>query len=147
MFSKKVAYAIRCLVYLSHQKEPTLIREISEATDMPRPYLAKIINILTRKDILHSQRGIGGGISLLIKPKSISVYDVCAMFDDPLLHSRCVVGLPTCSAANPCAFHGFWSKQKETIINHLKISTIATLGLSNQSTKENLIKDVKLQNY
>ncbi len=75
MFSKQVAYAIRCLVYLSQQKEPVLIRDIAEATKMPGPYLAKIINILTRKGILHSQRGIGGGISLLKNPESISIHD------------------------------------------------------------------------
>ncbi len=143
MFSKQVAYAIRCLVYLSQQKEPVLIRDIAEATKMPGPYLAKIINILTRKGILHSQRGIGGGISLLENPESISICDVCIMFDDPLLDSDCVFGLPDCSAENACALHGFWSKQKENIINFLRINTISTLAKTDRSAKKQLNKELK----
>ncbi len=146
MFSNKVAYAIRCLVYLSSRSEPVLIRNISDDTGMPRPFLAKIINTLTRKGFLHSQRGIGGGISLLKKPDQISICDICIALDDPLLDDRCIVGLPDCSAENACAFHAFWSKQKEKIIKFLSKNTIATLAMTNKRAKKDLIKEVKFRN-
>ncbi len=146
MFSKKVAYAIRCLVYLSNQNDPVLIREISDETGMPRPFLAKIVNTLTRKGFLHSQRGVGGGISLSRKPELISICDVCIALDDPLLDDQCIVGLPDCSAENACALHGFWSKQKQAIIEFLTINTIATLAVTNKKAKKDLLKEVKLHN-
>ena len=128
MFSKKVAYAVRCLVYLAEGNEPSLIRDISEATDIPHPFLAKIVNDLTRKGFLKSQRGVGGGIAFAKDPKSISICEVCISFDDPLLQEQCLIGMPECSDVNGCVFHSFWSKQKEKIINYLQATTIETIA-------------------
>lgn len=124
MFSKKVAYAIRCLVYLAERGEPALIREISEATEIPHPYLAKIVNDLTRKNFVKSQRGIGGGITLVKPPDSISVFELCVAFDDPFLKQECLIGMPNCSDETGCVFHEFWSKEKEKITNFLSMNTI-----------------------
>lgn len=146
MLSKKVAYAIRCLVYLSSRNEPVLIREISDDTGMPRPFLAKIVNTLTRKGFLNSQRGIGGGISLSKKPELISMCDICIALDDPLLDDNCIVGLPDCSVDNACALHSFWSKQKERIIKYLEVSTIATLATTNKKAKKDLLKEGGIDN-
>jgi len=124
MFSKKVAYAVRCLVYLAERSEPALIREISEVTGIPHPYLAKIVNDLTRKGFVKSQRGIGGGITLAKNPESISVCEICVAFDDPFLKQECLIGMPNCSEETGCTFHPFWSKEKEKIINFLSGNTI-----------------------
>lgn len=138
MFSKQVGYAIRCLVYLAERDEPALIKDISEATNMPRPFLAKIVNTLARKGFLKSQRGIGGGITLAKKPESISICDVCIAFDDPLLQSKCLIGMPECSSQTNCPFHSFWSKQKDTIAKYLQKNTIAAFAAINRKTREEL---------
>jgi len=116
MFSKKVAYAIRCLVYLAERDEPVLIREISEVTGIPHPYLAKIVNELTRKNFITSQRGIGGGIALAKK--------------------QCIVGMPDCSDETGCVFHPFWSKQKEKITNFLSANTIDKIAKARRKSKK-----------
>jgi len=101
-----------------------LIREISEVTGIPHPYLAKIVNDLTRKGFVKSQRGIGGGITLAKNPESISVCEICVAFDDPFLKQECLIGMPNCSEETGCTFHPFWSKEKEKIINFLSGNTI-----------------------
>lgn len=139
MFSKQVAYAIRCLVYLAERNEPVLIKDISEATDMPHPFLAKIVNTLSRKGFVESQRGIGGGITLAKKPESISICDICIALDDPLLQSKCLIAMPGCgSGTTSCPFHPFWSKEKERIANYLKKNTISTFAARNRKNRKKL---------
>jgi len=136
MFSKKVAYATRCLVYLAERDEPALIREISETTEIPHPYLAKIVNDLTRKGFVKSQRGIGGGITLAKSPESISVCEICVAFDDPFLQQKCLIGMPNCSDETGCTFHPFWSKEKERIINFLSGQTIDKIAKARKKSKK-----------
>ena len=136
MFNKKVAYAVRCLVYLAQRNDPVLIREISKTTEIPHPYLAKIVNDLTRKGLVKSQRGIGGGITLAKNPQSISVYDICVAFDDPLLKQECLLGMPNCSDETACEFHPFWSKEKEKIINFLSGNTIDKIAKARKKSGE-----------
>jgi Rrf2 family protein len=135
MFSKKVAYAVRCLVYLAEINESVLIRDISEATDIPHPYLAKIVNDLTRKGFVKSQRGIGGGIALAKNPESISICEVCIAFDDPFLKQQCIIGMPDCSSETGCVFHPFWSKEKERITNFLSVNTIDKIAKARRKSK------------
>lgn len=145
MLSKQVGYAIRCLIYLAEQDEPVLIKDISEATDMPHPFLAKIINSLSRKGFVKSQRGIGGGITLAKKPETITICDVCIALDDPLIHDKCIIGMPECSAQTNCPFHSFWSEEKIRIKQYLENNTISTVVTENLKHKKILPKRVKIR--
>lgn len=140
MFSKKVAYAIRCLVFLAEKDEPVIISKISEAADVPYPFLAKIVNIMTRKGFLKSQRGIGGGITLARKPDSISLYDISQIFDDPILDSQCVIGMPECSDETACPIHPFWSKQNERIQKYLLKTTLTSIVLARRKKRVSVKK-------
>ena len=66
MFSQKVEYALRAVVHLAHQAPPPRTTEqIAAATRVPQAYLAKVLQALTHGGVVRSQRGIGGGISLV----------------------------------------------------------------------------------
>jgi len=129
MLSQSAAYAIRALAYLADMGEhPVLVKEISDAMNIPRAFLAKIIHTLGRKHLVMTQRGIGGGITLARKPASISLYEICAALDEPLLENWCVLGLPHCSEANPCPLHHFWKSQREKEWEFLHKTTIADVA-------------------
>ncbi len=135
MFTQQqVIYAIRCLIYLAQKEGAIRIKQIAEDTNMPRPFLAKIINTLTRKGFLESQRGVGGGVRLKREPENISLYEICNVFDDPILQRRCVLGMPECGNERACAFHNFWSKKKEKIIKYLQKNSIATMVVELRKT-------------
>lgn len=138
MLSKQVAYAIRCLLYLAEQDGPVLIKDISKATNMPHPYLAKIVNTLSRNRYVQSQRGIGGGITLAKKPESITICDVCIAFNEPLLQDNCFLGMPECSAQTNCPLHSFWSQEKKRIRKYLEKNTISTIVKENQKLLKKL---------
>jgi len=126
-----VGYAIRSLTYLARMEgKPVLVREISEATNIPQAFLAKIINTLGRKGFVSTQRGIGGGISLALKPESVSLYDLCVALDDPILKSRCILGMPECPSEDGCPVHHFWAKQLEEEIKFLHHTTLADVAMA-----------------
>lgn len=130
MLSCTVGYAIRALAYLvGVEGKPVLVKEISTATNIPFPFLAKIINTLGRKQFVVTQRGIRGGISLARKPESVSLYELCVELDDPLLKQSCILGMPECSDENSCPVHHFWSKQQEKAFKFLQKTTLVDIAV------------------
>ena len=130
MLSQTVGYAIRALAYLARMKDrPVLVREISEATNIPYAFLAKIINTLGRRQFVVTQRGIRGGISLARKPESVSLYELCVALDDPLSKRRCILGMPACSDENSCPAHRFWAKHRKEEIKFLSKTTLADIAI------------------
>ncbi len=50
--------------------------EIGEATQVPQDYLTKVMRELDRRGIVKSQRGRGGGYTLVSSPDKLTVFDV-----------------------------------------------------------------------
>jgi Rrf2 family protein len=131
LLSQTVGYAIRALTYLARRKgKSVLVREISEATNIPQAFLAKIINTLGRKQFVATQRGIRGGISLVREPESVSLYEICEALDDPILKSRCILGMIECSNENGCPVHHFWAQQQKEEIKFLHKTTLADIAIA-----------------
>ena len=110
LFSKACQYAILAMIYLAARPpgERISIREISEGTDVPAPFLGKIISSLARSDLVVARRGPNGGAMLNRTPAQVTVGDIVAAMDGPLDARRCILGLPECSDLNPCALHSRW---------------------------------------
>jgi Rrf2 family protein len=104
------------------------VREISESLHIPNAFLAKIFNTLAKKQLVATQRGIRGGVSLLKAPESITLYEICEALDEPILKSRCILGLSECSDEMGCPVHHFWAKQLEREIRFLHKTTLADIA-------------------
>lgn len=77
MFSQTVEYALRAVVYLaSHAPEPQTTDQIATATKVPKAYLSKVLQELGRAGIVHSQRGLGGGMKLSRAPDEVTILQV-----------------------------------------------------------------------
>lgn len=77
MFSQTVEYALRAAVHLaSRSPEPQTTAEIAASTKVPMPYLSKVLQGLRAKQIVHLQRGIGGGVSLAREPSKLTILDI-----------------------------------------------------------------------
>src|SRR5437763_4436162 len=77
MFSQTVEYALRAVVHLAYEApDARTTAQIAEATRVPRDYLAKILQGLSKKGIVSTQRGVGGGVSLAREPSELTILDV-----------------------------------------------------------------------
>ena len=70
-------YSLRVLIYLGQNNESRVtIHQISEAYDISKNHLMKVVSNLTRLRFVVAQRGPGGGIQLNRSPEDISLNDV-----------------------------------------------------------------------
>jgi Rrf2 family nitric oxide-sensitive transcriptional repressor len=96
-------YALRVLVYLGLQSDGRVtIREISEAYDISRNHLMKVVSNLTRLGYLDARRGPGGGLMLARPAAQINLADVIRDMEEDLnlvscfgLEGQCVIK-PVC---------------------------------------------------
>lgn len=84
MLSATCKYGIRAVIFIaskSDTKANTGLKEIAEKLKIPQPYLAKILQVLARKKILHSAKGPHGGFYLLIPAEKLTLMDIIDAID------------------------------------------------------------------
>lgn len=132
IYSKTCEYAIRALstIQSPKDKQGVSIGEVSRRSKVPQAYVAKIFQALAKSGILVSRRGPGGGFTLKIKPKELTVLRVMQALDDPAQSPfvRCVMGLQECNDRNPCPLHPIWSVAKEKMITCVSTCTVSELS-------------------
>lgn len=133
IFSRAAEYAIQALLYLAKWEEEhpdygyVQTKEIAEAQGIPYYFLAKIVQDLTRFELLNSAKGPTGGLSLAKPPDQITILDIIAAVDSTQYLSRCVIGYPECTPETPCPLHYDWQKIKERIFKIIQEKTLADL--------------------
>ena len=81
----KADYAVRAAVELAaHPDGPLTSEAIAAAQDIPKAFLASILQDLRRAGLVHSRRGADGGHRLVGPPEEVSVADVVRAIDGPL---------------------------------------------------------------
>ena len=96
MFSKTVEYALRAVVHLAHESPSArTTAQIADATQVPRDYLAKILQGLARGGIVTTQRGVGGGVTLGRDPADLTILDVVNAVEPIRRITTCPLGLKT----------------------------------------------------
>lgn len=94
MFSQTVEYALRAVVHLAdHAPEARTTDQIAAATLVPKPYLSKVIQGLCAAKILHSKRGVGGGVTLVKPPAQLTILDVVNAVEPIVRIRQCPLGL------------------------------------------------------
>jgi len=70
-------YSLRVLIYLGQNTHNRVtITQVSEAYDISKNHLMKVVSNLTRLKIVSAQRGPGGGIQLNRLPEDISLNEI-----------------------------------------------------------------------
>jgi Rrf2 family transcriptional regulator, iron-sulfur cluster assembly transcription factor len=123
-------YAVRALTYLARREDEGLIklREIAEAEGIPAPFLSNVLNRLVANGLLRSVRGPTGGYALAGAAAELRLIDVREVVDGLADLDRCAVGLPQCSASEPCAVHHHWVPLRARIHAFLSRTTIGDLA-------------------
>src|SRR5438874_457626 len=105
MLSQTVEYALRAVVYLADQAPAARTTDqIAAKTLVPKAYLSKVLQALTRAGIVHSQRGLGGGMALAKASADLTILEVVNAVE-PLQRIReCPLGLKT-HGARLCPLH------------------------------------------
>ena len=131
MFSKTCTYAIRAMLYLAaHTDEDRKMRieEIAKELEVPKHFLAKILQQLTKCKLASSMKGPNGGFYLSQSNKKASLLPVIEQVGGPQNMTRCVLGLPACSSGNPCMFHEQALEYRHKLLDMFWKESIGELG-------------------
>ncbi len=130
IFSKSCEYGLQAVLYLSQRpnESPALLRDIAQDLNIPYHFLNKVLQTLTRDNIVVSHKGSNGGFALARSPKEIYLLDIVRAVDGDSFLNGCVVGFPGCGDENPCPVHPQWKKAKKMILTMLQKKTLAELG-------------------
>jgi len=132
-------YALRAMLFVCSSPFGTTfqISEIAEKNDIPENFLRKIIPLLKKGNILNSQRGNGGGISLMKKAEYITPLEIIEIVEGPIALNKCLIHDKFCSRDGYCSFHTLWSEAQQQFKKML--SDINMLKLAEKNT-ENFMK-------
>lgn len=127
--SQGTGYAVLALAFTaSAAGKPMLVRTIASKCDLPAPFLSKIIHKLAKAGLVITQRGVHGGVVLARKAEDITLCEICAALDDPVLEQRCMLGVAECSAARACPAHAFNTAHRAQTMEYLQTTTIADIA-------------------
>jgi Rrf2 family transcriptional regulator, nitric oxide-sensitive transcriptional repressor len=94
MFSQTVEYALRAVVFLADRApEAATTDDIATATLVPKPYLSKVLQGLARGGIVQTQRGVGGGVTLVKTPAELTILEVVNAVEPIQRIRTCPLGL------------------------------------------------------
>jgi Rrf2 family protein len=129
MLSQSAGYAISALGIIAMANgKPVLIKDIAKHGGIPPDYLGKLVHTLARKRIVSTKRGIGGGVVLLAPAETLTLHDICEIFDEPAIGKRCLLAVADCANDRACPCHHFWRSHRSKLIEFLKKTTITHMA-------------------
>lgn len=127
MLTRAGDYALRSMVYLAKQPEGkiTILSEIAEKQDVPKNFLAKILQVLAKAGLVKSHQGVNGGYSIGIPLDSIDLKKIIETVEGPIFLNRCLVREGECERDVVCPLHGIWVDAQEKLMEVLTKTTLA----------------------
>ncbi len=125
MISQTVEYALRAVVYLAG-KVPAgqTTDQIATATRVPKAYLSKVLQGLVRAGVVHSQRGSGGGMTLVKDPSSLTILEVVNAVEPIGRIRECPLGLES-HGTRLCPLHRRLDDAMATVEKAFEQTTLA----------------------
>jgi Rrf2 family protein len=119
----------------------TTIKELTKKLNIPYHFLGKILQSLTYKGLLNSQKGPTGGFSLGMPAQEITLYHIVDAIDGNDFMTKCVMGFPECTGKNPCAVHEKWGGLRDGIYSMLVNKNIAQIAKEMKKPEFRLLAD------
>lgn len=130
--SQTTGYAIQALACLDAEHfQPRMIKDVAACAKIPKPYLAKVVNLLSRRGIVTAKRGHRGGIVLARPPGSIPLIEIIEAVEGkhwgPCRIENCV------AARVLCLTREYWRDVQKQIETKLRHATLADVIASRKS--------------
>jgi Rrf2 family protein len=140
MFSKTCEYAIRATIYITEQSNMdrrVSLKDISREIGSPEAFTAKILQQLSKNNIIDSVKGPTGGFNIEKEKMSlIKLNEIVSAIDGDSVYRGCGLGLKTCSEVHPCPLHDKFKLIREELKFMLENTSLLelSLGLTNGIT-------------
>ena len=119
--SREADYGLLAMVYIASQPSGQLAyrRDIAAHYGIPREFLAKVLQKLSRRGLVRSFRGMQGGYQLARDAREITLADVITAVDGPLSLVDCQCPPYECGQEFVCTVKGIMGEVQQDILKVL----------------------------
>ena len=103
------------------------IDDIVKEIQSPRHFTAKILQNLSKHNIISSVKGPNGGFFISPKQAKVNLLTLVKIIDGSNSFAGCILGLSECHAAHPCPMHEQYQPIREKMILLLSNNNIEDL--------------------
>ncbi len=127
MFSQTVEYALRAIVTIAqHRGKACTAQQIAEITQVPAPYLSKMMQGLVHAGLVISKRGLHGGFLLAKDAKELTILTVVNAVDPLKRIYQCPLGIDA-HEGNLCPLHRRLDHAMAVVEDSFRETTVADL--------------------
>lgn len=127
LITRDTDYAVRALCYIAKKKGVISAPEMVRQLKMPKPFLRKILQVLNKRGVLKSAKGIGGGFKLGVPADKIRLTDLMEIFQGPIDANECFFKKNICPDRASCPLRRKIDIIGKHVRNELGAVTIASL--------------------
>lgn len=133
MFSKACEYGIRAAIYIAEQSlfdRKVSLKEVASAIESPTAYTSKILQQLSRRNIINSEKGPKGGFLMDKKElDKVKLSTIVFAIDGDNIYKGCGLGLKKCNEKMPCPVHDQFKVIREELKKMLETTTVKSLAM------------------
>ena len=127
LITRKTDYALRAICYIAKQGKVVTVSELGKGLWVPRSFIRKILQQLSKKKILASYKGQFGGFKLKILPKKILVIQIMRIFQGQVGLNGCFLKKNICPNKGKCILRKKIHLIEDSVIKQLEKINIASL--------------------
>ncbi len=131
MLSNSSKYALKAVIYLTlhtDENRKMTVKEMSSHIKVPQAYVAKLLQDLSKRNLISSTRGPKGGFYVNETNKSLPISHIVYAVEGRKQFSSCLLGLEDCNEEKPCPIHHLIGPSRKQLLEVLEKTSIAQLA-------------------
>lgn len=110
--------------------------DLAVLAEVPAEFLGKVLQSLSKAQLILSRRGVSGGYELARSAERITMLDVVEALEGPLQLNHCLGSERACGRSWWCGAHEKWNEAQEALAAVLRGATIAELAKRSQEKRQ-----------
>lgn len=128
LITRNTDYALRAVCYMSEERSRIFsVSDLVKELGMPRPFLRKLLQALTKTGVVRSLRGKGGGFRLAGNVEKMSLADLLEVFQGPFRLNECTFKKKICPQISKCPIKRRIDTIEAHVLKELKSVTVGSL--------------------
>lgn len=132
MLSNASKYAVRAVLFLaekSNENQKYSAKTIGNELDIPKSFIAKLLQQLAKAGLISSTKGPKGGFFLSKENLQNNTCQILHEIEGKDIFSHCFMGLSRCGDKNPCPVHHIVASFKDKLKSKFEQLTIEELSI------------------